>query len=672
MPPPKTAKPPSYRTAAAAAGLHQRRTQQQLQLQAQQLVQMPLQQQLVPLQQQLMQAPPGYAFAPIAPPPPPAPPVVANAGVAPPKATASFQCRWAGCRAAQSCRPTLGNLPHCFACLRPKNQALSPPAGKVAPQQQHQPQKQHLPQSTPSAPSRADAQQPRSAAQKRADKRQRQRLAKAAASSPAKANQSPAALAAAALEKVSAAAPPPPRQEGSITAEVFQDKKSPAKRVQVDSQLQDSLPQLSHLAALIAQSIQAEFLPADLPATGDETAEVKEARLRAAAEKVLDETLAKEGSSSLSSSLALQKAEAELAATTRSLQPLLDAGLPPDDQIVKLLNEKRVAQTAAISKLKAGAPSVAAQKVALAVGKQKLLEQQTLLEDRVANGKEAARERGNVRDQLLAQITAVVDRLAAAVDAADGALVQAHHARAEKRKLTLLKAVEICHERELALEEVVFVDANDGTSTSTEQERDTAVAAAADQKALKEKLQHQLDLLQQAAAAAAAKTAPQQQQQLQQQPQSQPATLPAASDAEAQAAADWLLDFPAEEAQVPRWAGAPDEQQTAYLLRLLTMKQAAKFANLPRMTFQQLQVEPWFIHRLVGDTIWTACWAERAPNITADMSVPQKLLNVATHVVAALDNDFRDRATDEHRKAAERTIAEQLEAQRKRARVNDA
>ena len=177
----------------------------------------------------------------------------------------------------------------------------------------------------------------------------------------------------------------------------------------------------------------------------------KEHRLREAAGTLLDSTLAKEGSASLSKSQALQKAEAELAATTRALQPLLDAGLPLDDQIVKLLNEKQATQTAAITKLKAGAPSVAAQKVALAVGKQKLLEQQTLLADRVTNGKKAARERMNVRDQLLVQITSFIDQLAGAADAADGELARAHDDRAAQRKQTLQKAIELCSERELAL-----------------------------------------------------------------------------------------------------------------------------------------------------------------------------------------------------------------------------
>ena len=80
--------------------------------------------------------------------------------------------------------------------------------------------------------------------------------------------------------------------------------------------------------------------------------EQKENRLRTSAETLLDDTLTKEGSASLSNPKSLQKAEAELAATTRSLQPLLDAGILQSDQIVKLLTEKKAAQTAAISKLR--------------------------------------------------------------------------------------------------------------------------------------------------------------------------------------------------------------------------------------------------------------------------------------------------------------------------------
>ena len=226
---------------------------------------------------------------------------------------------------------------------------------------------------------------------------------------------------------------------------------------------------------------------------------------------------------------------------------------------------------------------------------------------------------------------------------------------------------QLCNERELALEEVVFVDASDGTCTATEQERDAAVAHAAEKQAMNAHLQQQLAGLQQAAAAATAQ-ATQQQQQPHQQQQEQKEAL----ELEQQAAADWLLDFTAEEAMVPKLTGTPAEQQTAYLLRLLTLKQAAKFSSLPRMTFHQLSVEPWFLHRLVGDEIWAACWAERAPAIADGMVVPQKLLNIALHVVTSLDNVFREKATDAHRAAAAQTISEQQEAAQKRARTDHA
>ena len=130
--------------------------------------------------------------------------------------------------------------------------------------------------------------------------------------------------------------------------------------------------------------------------------------------------------------------------------------------------------------------------------------------------------------------------------------------------------------------------------------------------------------------------------------------------------ADWLLEFPAEEAQVPKWSGEPDEQQTPFLLRLLTLWQATKFSQLPLMSFRELKVEPWFAHRLVGDDIWNACWGARAPGITPEHIVPMKMMNILTHVVASMDQELKKKATEEQRLAAAKTIAEQQEAQRKR------
>ena len=84
------------------------------------------------------------------------------------------------------------------------------------------------------------------------------------------------------------------------------------------------------------------------------------------------------------------------------------------------------------------------------------------------------------------------------------------------------------------------------------------------------------------------------------------------------------------------------------------------------MAFHELKVEPWFVHRLVGDTIWQACWGERAPHIHGEVTVPQKLLTIVTHIVATMDQELRNKATDDQRAAAALTIAEQAEAQQRR------
>ena len=196
-----------------------------------------------------------------------------------------------------------------------------------------------------------------------------------------------------------------------------------------------------------------------------------------------------------------------------------------------------------------------------------------------------------------------------------------------------------------------------------EVERDAAVSNAVQQQAINNKLQQQLQDLQKATAAAEKKTAKSQQQLVTQQQHAAVTSLP---PTEQQALEDWAMDFPAEESQVPTWSGTPDEQQTSFLLRLLTLWQAAKFSSLPRMTFQELKVDPWFVHRLVGDEIWAVCWKDRAPSVANDMTIPQKMLNIITHIVATADNELRNQATDEQRTEAAATIAERWEAQKKR------
>ena len=298
----------------------------------------------------------------------------------------------------------------------------------------------------------------------------------------------------------------------------------------------------------------------------------------------------------------------------------------------------------------------------------------------------AAKERARIRDELLVEMTTFIDRLETAADEAAAMFADAHYRKNEKRREVLQKSLELCEQRTHDLDAPGFMDCMDDNELQAEKESDAAVTAEAEQQALNSKLQQQLSQFQQAAAAAATE-ANQKQQQQQQQQQAQhahqqqllqqhqqqqqvAAAAAAALAAEARAESEWLTDFPVEESQLPPLPTTqPDEQQTAFILRLLTLKQAAKFASLPRMSFQRLEVPPWFVHRLVGDTIWGACWAERAPNVAADATVPQKLLYIATHVVSALEQEYSAKATEEHKAAAARTINEQQEEQRKRARL---
>ena len=54
---------------------------------------------------------------------------------------------------------------------------------------------------------------------------------------------------------------------------------------------------------------------------------------------------------------------------------------------------------------------------------------------------------------------------------------------------------------------------------------------------------------------------------------------------------------------------------------------------MPAMTFQLLGAAPSFIHGMVGDKIWQACWKERHPFITEDMFVPYKMMNILKTII---------------------------------------
>ena len=612
MAPPKSAGggPPSFRTAAAAAGIKLRQQRQQAQLQQQQLFSMPM-------QQQMLQAPPGYALVPI----PPAPPIVANAAATrPSSARPSFQCKWAGCRAAESARPTFGTQHYCYNCCRPKSQAMSPPSDEMAEryknsqltQQQQQPQQQQQQQQQqqrqPSGPAGSfpngtvgqPAATPLTPAQKRAAKRARQRQAKSTPQSQASEttapNASPAAKAAAAVKDL--LEQPPPAASKSISEEVFPAKAPTGKKVELTALTKERALKLAELAQLVINSIQAEYSPAPpAPTPPTSTPTEQEEKLGEEADQLLNEILAKGGSASLENTRSLQQAEAALSTTTKTLLTFRSEGADENDPILKQLTERQRQQKESVERMKRGAPSLAAQKEALLVGKQKLLERQTLTNDRVALGKQAAKERASIRDDLLVQMTGIITELEQECDDAVASLETAHDLRNSTRKEVLLRALERCDEKTSQLEDVEFHDA-DEEALEAEKERDAANDAAREQQLINNRLQEQLQKLQAATQQAdtqpvSGTDAPEQQQ------QPDPSTkktleLLAASEKLLEESGLGVKDLPE----------APDEPPSAEMLRELhqawCMLEAVSLQPNAVITFNQLGLSPASLEAVFG------------------------------------------------------------------------
>ena len=224
------------------------------------------------------------------------------------------------------------------------------------------------------------------------------------------------------------------------------------------------------------------------------------------------------------------------------------------------------------------------------MARQRLQEQLTLLDDRAAAGRAAAAERAKVRDELLVQMTQFITDLEEASDAAAAALREAHEAKAQRKTATLQRSLELCDEKEQALDDHEFMDAEDERTLESEREAEAQRLVAQEQQSINSKLQNQLKLFkdeatkqvqleaaacanaearaaeasaavtaandqvrlqqqqlqqQQQAAAALAATAAQQQQQ-----QQAEATATAAETAPTSQAPEWWAEFLKEEARV--------------------------------------------------------------------------------------------------------------------------
>jgi hypothetical protein len=98
--------------------------------------------------------------------------------------------------------------------------------------------------------------------------------------------------------------------------------------------------------------------------------------------------------------------------------------------------------------------------------------------------------------------------------------------------------------------------------------------------------------------------------------------------------ADLLLDFPAEQDQLPTLDTA-DPMTLASIQQLSALFSAAPWsAQLPPLQFGCIDAAPGFIRSLVGEVIWHACWGSRIDDITPENWVPHKLCNIVRTVVS--------------------------------------
>jgi len=124
-----------------------------------------------------------------------------------------------------------------------------------------------------------------------------------------------------------------------------------------------------------------------------------------------------------------------------------------------------------------------------------------------------------------------------------------------------------------------------------------------------------------------------------QQFQAQAASYVAASAAEMTSAppadpyADLFLEFPAERDQLPS-LGTPDHLQLKSMQQMAAIFAAVPWGTqAPALQFSSLDVAPSFVHSLVGDAIWAACWQDRKDHIGSSHWIPVKLLNILMHIV---------------------------------------
>ena len=496
-----------------------------------------------------------------------------------------FLCRWAGCCGAEAGIRTWGGKSHCFSCQRPKGTALAPPleamteAAFEAKIKEATAGDKKAPQ--PAAPAKPPSAKPQLRdAENQKLRTQRLQL----------------------LKKAQGGEEQPLLKE--VAAAFNADPSDERKKLEIDAELVQGTQKIAELAKNVLESLKSETLPTQ--------------RALRLPDEILEDILAK--STPFAAQGEREEAEKRLTATRAALTVLTDIGTPSDDAAVTALQSKLTRQEAALKKLENSAATAGRKKSALTAAKGAFVDRTKAQTDYAASCATKAADRAEQRGKMVDQIRNIVEELDVLNTLKTQELKTAHGQRAAKKRDAANAVIESIDEKLSELEhEDTFADAVSDAEedlTNTEVERNEALAAAASLRAQILKLE--------AAANAAEREA-------------QAANTPQPASPAPRNEEPWddlWINFPAEMSQVPGLVGEPTPDQQEALEKLSALFKAVPWGcTLPSLRFLHTGVHPCFFHGIAGDTLWSACWGDRAPTITPQHAIPYQLLNVVKYAI---------------------------------------
>ena len=406
-----------------------------------------------------------------------------------------------------------------------------------------------------------------------------------------------------------------PTQE---VARVFVDSDRPPRRLEINRAEVTEAKEMSSMVEAFVEALKAESMPSDHPLKSP--TEIAEGMLAKSAHSKTD--------------AGKTQTDAALQTTRECLATLKAGGTDEKDELFVLMVAREKQQALDAQKLADKQPSKKARKLHLASMTSDFAKGLGAQADGRATGAAKAAERAAARVQATDRLICLSSKLKKLAVEANDKLSEAHRQRALLKETQGEEILKLLEQKRLDIEaedepDVQFSDALE-ESTTTEDERDEAQRLAT-------LLQQQLLALQTATARADATIA----EQAAELERVRGAATPAAGSADlnaaqaAEAAEDLWREFEVDPAKLPTLNKANASQPELDILGALASLFAAIpwGAPLPTVQFDALGVAPSFIHTLVGDGVWQACWGAKHAQITGAHFVPYKIVNVIKNVV---------------------------------------